>query len=167
MESIGRIVPKVRNELQLSFEYQSKVSLMSDDAEISGLIAEYLASHREKDIWIGHTCIGPHLDDFACIVESSVSRPTSAEYLSRGENKTILAYLKMLGIEYIEENSGSRIVLLLDDIASELDAEHFSSIVDDFGERPFFLSGHRIPERFFRETVKVIDLSIRKDAGTV
>lgn len=161
-DSIERIVPKVRSGLRLSFEYQTKVPLSSGESAIAESIATYLASHREKDIWVGHTCIGPHLDDFACIVESSISRPTSADYLSRGENKTILAYLKMLGIEYIEACSKSRIVLLLDDIASELDAEHFSAIVDGFGERPFFLSGHRIPERFFHESVTMIDLSARE-----
>lgn len=82
-------------------------------------------------------------------METSVSRPQSSEFLSRGENKTILLFLKIMGISYIEFHSGCRAVLLLDDIASELDADHFAYITKSFGNRTFFMSGHRLPEHLF------------------
>lgn len=146
---LADIAPKVRTGLELSFHYHSKVPISADDEAIADHIRTYLTSHRDKDIIIGHTCIGPHLDDFSFIVETSTSRPQSSEFLSRGENKTILLFLKILAIGYVEQHAGCRAVLLLDDIASELDADHFAHIAQSFGDRTFLMSGHRLPEHLF------------------
>lgn len=153
LEVIGECLPeiarKVRSGLELSLRYDTKVPIRESVESIGESMRAYLAAHREKDILIGHTCIGPHLDDFSFTVETSVGKPQSSEFLSRGENKTILLLLKIMGIGYVERNAGCRAVLLLDDIASELDANHFSHIVQSFGDRMFFMSGHRLPEHFF------------------
>lgn len=153
LQVIGEYLPeisqKVRLGLELSLRYDTKVPIFESVEIIGEFMRAYLISHREKDIFVGHTCVGPHLDDFSFVVETSVTKPLSSEFLSRGENKTILLFLKIMGIGYIERNAGCRAVLLLDDIASELDSNHFSHIVQSFGDRMFFMSGHRLPEHFF------------------
>ncbi len=146
---LPEIAPIVRDGLGLSLRYDTKVPIGGSDEDIAECIRAYLASHREKDVLIGHTCIGPHLDNFSFVVETSPSKPQSSEFLSRGENKTILLFLKIMGIGYVERHSGCRAVLLLDDIASELDASHFAHIARSFDGRTFFMSGHRLPERLF------------------
>lgn len=157
---LPEIAPKVRKGLQLSLRYATKVPIDETEEQIANTIKAYLHTHREKDILIGHTCIGPHLDDFSFVVETSHLRPQSSEYLSRGENKTILLFLKIMAIEYVEQHAGCRTVLLLDDIASELDANHFEYITHTFGDRTFFLSGHRLPEHFFaQEGIVTVQLS--------
>jgi recombinational DNA repair ATPase RecF len=73
--------------------------------------------------------------------------------------------LKLATTQYIETTAGTRTLLLLDDSASELDAHHVLHFVEHMGERPFFLTGHRIPESFFDSTVKTIDLSSISSQG--
>lgn len=61
-------------------------------------------------------------------------------------------------VAYLEEQSRAKTILLLDDIASELDAKHFGELISQIGNRPFFLTGHRIPEVFFEgRSVKTIN----------
>jgi DNA replication and repair protein RecF len=80
---LPEIAPKVRQGLELSFQYSTKVPIDQSEETIAQYMRAYLQSHREKDILIGHTCIGPHLDDFSFTIESSQARPQSSEYLSR------------------------------------------------------------------------------------
>lgn len=139
---IDRINASVGGRNELSLAVSSKI----DPMDIATSIREYVKSHREKDILVGHTCIGPHLDDFHFEVKSAEDVLTSDTYLSRGENKSILLALKILSIEYIEKLTGAKSVLLLDDMASELDSAHCVRFLQAFGDRPFILTGHMIPE---------------------
>lgn len=106
----------------LSFQYITKI----DFENIESSILQYLRENRERDIITGHTYIGPHLDDFQCIISNDIQ---SNSYLSRGENKTILIGLKFILIEFIEKSSKKETILLLDDLFSELDSEHIVSIL--------------------------------------
>lgn len=105
-------------------------------------ILEYLRANRERDIITGHTYIGPHLDDFQCLLKEEI--PSHA-YLSRGENKTILIGLKFILIEFIEQSSKKDTILLLDDLFSELDSEHIQSILNQAGNRQLFITTQNIP----------------------
>lgn len=87
---------------------------------------QYLQKNRERDIVTGYTYIGPHLDDFQCMISGEIP---SNSYLSRGENKTILIGLKFILIEFIEKSSKKETILLLDDLFSELDSEHIESLL--------------------------------------
>ncbi len=95
-ENLPQIAQKVRVGLELSLRYDTKVPISESIEVIGAHIRSYLVSHREKDILVGHTCIGPHLDDFSFVVETSVTKPLSSEFLSRGENKTLLLLLKLM-----------------------------------------------------------------------
>ena len=95
-EHLPEMAQKVRLGLELSLCYDTKVPIFESIDTIEASMKSYLASHREKDILVGHTCIGPHLDDFSFVVETSVTRPLSSEFLSRGENKTLLLLLKLM-----------------------------------------------------------------------
>jgi DNA replication and repair protein RecF len=53
-----------------------------------------------------------------------------AAFGSRGEQRMGVLWLKMAELSFIEEKSGERPTLLLDDIFSELDEKHRSVVVD-------------------------------------
>lgn len=114
----------LEEKYRLSFTYATKIRF--EDIETSML--RYLQENRERDIITGHTYIGPHLDDFQCTIAGGIP---SKEYLSRGENKSILIGLKFILIEFIEKMSKKETLLLLDDLFSELDSGHIRSILDE------------------------------------
>gem|GEM_PF-733802 len=91
-----------------------------DQEHFLNLIKEY----TERDLVVGRTTIGPHLDEIAFSVEiNDVWNPTKY-ILSRGENKILLlAFIRLLG-EYVREISGKNPLFLLDDVLSELDEDH-------------------------------------------
>jgi recombinational DNA repair ATPase RecF len=111
-----------------------------------------LADYTERDLVVGRTTVGPHLDEISFLV--NIIPPDKGEewqihselrkggnkwrgegglvhhwsptkyILSRGENKILLlAFIRLLG-KYVEENSWKKPFFLLDDVLSELDEDH-------------------------------------------
>lgn len=89
---------------------------------------------------LGHTYVGPHLDDFRVSVALPTGSVRSEEYLSRGENKSILFALKLLSADFLEASGGKPAVLLFDDLFSELDAHRYGLVLSRSASRPFFVT---------------------------
>jgi DNA replication and repair protein RecF len=79
--------------------------------------AERLVAHRDQDIRTGSTSVGPHRDDFTLELDDH----SLSEFGSRGECRSAVLTLKLAEIRFIENKSGTRPILLLDDVFSELD----------------------------------------------
>lgn len=83
-------------------------------------LRDALASGRSRDAALGYSAIGPHRADWALSFEYAPQR----EMLSRGQEKlAVLACLLAQG-ERFATRTGGWPILLFDDLASELDAEH-------------------------------------------
>ena len=65
----------------------------------------------------GFTAYGPHRDDLGVFVDDRLI----SEVASRGEARTIILVLKILELHILQEKTGQKPVLLLDDVFSELD----------------------------------------------
>ncbi|MBT4385197.1 hypothetical protein HOD30_05640, partial [Candidatus Peregrinibacteria bacterium] len=78
---------------------------------------EKLIAHQDSDIRMGNTTLGPHRDDFTIYIEN---RPLAVTG-SRGECRSAVLAMKIAEIRYMQEQTGSRPLLLLDDVFSELD----------------------------------------------
>jgi len=76
-----------------------------------------LATNLTHDLAAGFTTIGPHREDF----DISFRGNDITAVASRGEVRTVVLALKLAELEYSEEQSGRRPLLLLDDVFSELD----------------------------------------------
>ena len=79
-----------------------------------------LEQYKEEEVAAATTLVGPHRDDFSFKEES---RDLSS-FGSRGEQRMGILWLKMAELAFIEEKSGEKPTLPLDDIFSELDHEH-------------------------------------------
>lgn len=127
---------------ELSFDYITKISETSPEESI----LEYITKNFQRDVILGHTYIWPHLDDFTISVSDwkwgSVS---SQDFLSRWENKTILIWLKFIELEYFKSKKGSDIILLLDDIFSELDEKHTKLVLDLSKHYQTFITAQTLP----------------------
>lgn len=137
----------------------------------SGLTAERLMEFRPREIAAETSLIGPHRDDFA-FLSMNYELPTNnsrdlATYGSRGEQRRAVLVLKKAELEFVERKIGSRPVLLLDDIFSELDEENRAGVFDLIGESLPASGGgqtiitttglHHIPESL-RKNLQIVEL---------
>ena len=78
---------------------------------------EKFSPHRQRDIILGFTEIGPHRDDVGFFINGHQFVAAG----SRGEIRTLVLALKVLELEYLRQVGASQPILLLDDVFSELD----------------------------------------------
>ena len=105
---------KIKN---ISITYESKL----DASDFSGSLKQYLKENRERDIIIGKTARGPHVDDFNIIIDDTLSL---THFASRWETKSVMLWLKLLETVFIEKKQGKKPILIIDDLLSELDTIH-------------------------------------------
>lgn len=91
--------------------------ISEDASEIGEVIRERLSANVDREIGQGVTVVGPHRDD----VQFEVGGRDASLYGSRGQQRTVVAALKLAEVKLLESNTGEDPVLLLDDILSELD----------------------------------------------
>lgn len=85
-------------------------------------LADALLNTRRRDQMLGHTSVGPHRGDWSVGYEHLPSR----ESFSRGQEKlTVLACL-LAQAQLFHMEAGTWPIVLLDDLASELDAAHLA-----------------------------------------
>ena len=103
------------NKHKVELRYESKIGT---DNYTTHLL-QALERNLQKDIERGFTTSGPHRDDVGFYINDARLR----EYASRGEVRTTLLAFKMQEAKLIEENLGSKPMMLLDDVFGELDGK--------------------------------------------
>lgn len=76
-----------------------------------------LVMAEQKDLYTKSTSVGPHRDDLSFVSGNMDLR----KYGSRGQQRTGALSLKLTEIRIVEEKTGEKPILLLDDVLSELD----------------------------------------------
>lgn len=118
-------------------EYLSQVKTAfgeySLEYDASTISPTRLAQYSEAEVAVGYTLVGPHKDDFVIRSQTPDDRPQNGrdlmKYGSRGEQRLAVLFLKLGNLQYIEHKLGTRPILLLDDIFSELDEVHRVEVV--------------------------------------
>ena len=94
-------------------------------------LADALAGAAISDRQRGFTQVGPHRGDVIFLVEGLPAH----EVLSRGQMKVLMAATKLAQARVMQQATGVSPVLLVDDVAAELDAENaaglFKNMVSD------------------------------------
>ena len=109
---------------QIQFVYKTKV----DEGKSGESIRDYLEKNLERDIILGVTHIGPHVDDFDILLDGV----SLTSFASRGETKSLILGLKILETRYIEQHTSKKPVLFIDDFLSEIDDTHKKFVLDTF-----------------------------------
>jgi len=86
----------------------------------SVISAQRLDKYRGREIAAGQTLVGPHRDDLMFMAGNR----ELDKYGSRGEQRMVVLWLKLAELLFVEEKTGEKPVLLLDDIFSELDGDN-------------------------------------------
>jgi DNA replication and repair protein RecF len=85
-----------------------------------------LEEYKDEEVAAKATLVGPHRDDFF-VMKNNLD---ISKYGSRGEQRLAILWLKLAELAFIEEKTGERPILVLDDIFSELDVEHRELVLE-------------------------------------
>ena len=99
---------------EVALDYQGPAELVDPDAW-----PERLEQAAPRDLGRRATTVGPHRDDLTIRLAGHALR----DYGSTGQHRTTAIALKLLELETIEQRTGVRPALLLDDVFAELDSE--------------------------------------------
>ena len=73
------------------------------------------------------THIWPHIDDFDIIIDNI----SLTKFASRWETKSIIIWLKLLEVSFIEKLTWKKPILLIDDLLSEIDEIHKNLLLEN------------------------------------
>lgn len=139
------ISDKKTDKIQISY----KTSFKNID-----MVYEQIDSVSDWEIESQRTLLGTHLDDLNILLNGKVAAETG----SRGEIRSIIFCLKLLEIEYLEQQSKKQneILLLLDDIFSELDNIRRDKIISIIKDRQTIIT--TTDKEFLDKNLKHIEL---------
>lgn len=102
---------------QVSFGYISQLN----DADFR----EKIRSHRQRDLFLGHTSVGIHRDELEMLLDDYPIKKVG----SQGQNKTYFVSLKLAQFHFLLKTGKTTPIILLDDIFDRLDTKRVEEIV--------------------------------------
>ncbi len=102
-----------------------KIDLGDKEEEVSVAFREILERQYYKELRRKQTLVGPHRDDFQCLLNGIDVR----EFGSQGQQRSAVLAIKMAELEFMHEMTGDYPVLLLDDVLSELDSRRRQALL--------------------------------------
>ncbi|MGI6345437.1 MAG: DNA replication/repair protein RecF [Bacillota bacterium] len=114
-------------ELSLIYRPAGKTnhSLPKQEEAIRDLFWDMLRKEQADELARGQSLVGPHRDDFSCLINNIDVR----SFGSQGQQRTCVLALKLAEIEFMHKMSGHYPILLLDDVLSELDEQRRSALL--------------------------------------
>lgn len=135
-EFIRRLIPQFQEFYSCISGGKERVSLRYVSHCQRGPLLDIIRRDRFKDRVVGYSLHGVHRDDLEMLLGDY---PMKREG-SQGQNKTFVIALKLAQFSYLTETvTGTKPILLLDDVFDKLDAERVEQIVklvsgDSFGQ---------------------------------
>lgn len=128
IETIKDVVNKQYKALsnskaELDIRYKTKL----DQGNYIEEMLTYLKHNMSLDRQRGFTTAGPHRDDLEILLNDNDARTLA----SRGETRTIILSLKIAELELLEQQTGKKPILLLDDVFSELDGSRRRALAEN------------------------------------
>ena len=124
---------------EVKFVYKSRLAGLDASATVAELI-----NHQEAEIRSGQNLIGPHRDDFSLAKNNQPNIYNS----SRGELRRHVLTLQLLQAEYLSAGR-EQLVILLDDVFSELDELRRSQLIESLTGHQIFITSteeHHLPK---------------------
>lgn len=143
---------------ELTLEYRSSCPDMKLNHDI-------LKRIRHRESIVGHTLVGPHRDD---LLFSINARPLRS-FASEGEERAGVISMKLAEAEILYKETGKRPILLLDEVAAELDRDRIEVLLRLLKGQVFFAStrlpnfprSNRTKDRFFSVERGVFEISTK------
>lgn len=119
------------NDDEVEIKYSSYTEEVSESEYLRLLSLDF-----ERDRATGHTNFGVHKDDYNFVFNGALAEGSA----SRGEVRSMVLALKFIEAEMVQEVSGKRPVVLLDDVFSELDSARQKCLVKNFKDHQVILT---------------------------
>lgn len=120
------------NNETLSITYESKIP----GTHYANELLKKLKHDFELDKVRGYTGSGPHRDDLKITIDGHDVRDSA----SRGETRSIVLALKMAELNILEQKTGEKPLLLLDDVFSELDGKRRRTLSETLQKYQTFIT---------------------------
>lgn len=120
-QNYQNIANKLSSE-QLSLKYLPRLENCQNEKDFE----EQLILKHDLDLIRGQTSIGAHKDDFLFLIDGKEAR----HFASQGQQRTCALALKMVQVQYWQNKLEYAPVLLLDDVAAELDLNRQNSLFE-------------------------------------
>lgn len=116
-----------------------------------------LQANQQKDLLLQSTSVGPHREDWHIAVDGR----SLQSFASRGQMRTAVLALLFLEVSYLELQRNEKPVILLDDVFSELDDNHQTSLLASLKHHQVIITTTHIPSSLHGAN------AIRVENGTV
>ncbi|MBP9819483.1 DNA replication/repair protein RecF [Candidatus Woesebacteria bacterium] len=130
----GEVLQKFRQQFLQSYAAHQFALPFTVRYEPSVISAERQAQYLPREIAAGHSLIGPHKDDYMVFLPLGGELRSIAAFGSRGQQRLAVLWLKLGELRYAERQQ-LPVILLLDDILSELDTqsrEHALALIPQY-----------------------------------
>jgi len=119
--TVADVFGEIHGDLVARIGYRSHARIEAVDAElaIEGALRLGLEAERGNDLRRGFTGFGPQTDDLEMLLGNRPAR----DHASQGQMRSLVLAFKISELRLTEARNGETPVLLLDDVASELDLE--------------------------------------------
>jgi DNA replication and repair protein RecF len=109
----------IHSDLGIRIQYRSHptVDAAALEEQVLAALLAGLRSRRDLDQRRGFTGFGPHTDD----LQLELGGHPAGDHGSQGQLRSLVLALKLAELGHLEERQGEAPLLLLDDVASELD----------------------------------------------
>lgn len=105
-------------------------------------LRDRLREARPRDIELQSTGIGPHREDWELLGGGR----STVHWASRGQERVALLALVLLQVAYLELRRGEKPLIVLDDVCSELDADHQRALLGSLRGHQILLSSTHVPD---------------------
>ena len=117
-KNLTDIYKDIANIKDLKIIYETNVEFNDfNTQDIKRVLTEKYKKNQQREIAMGMTLYGPHRDDFTFKINDNDIKI----FGSQGQQKLAFIALKFAEIPIFEEKTGTKPIILLDDIFSELD----------------------------------------------
>lgn len=116
---VRRLYAAIHSDLGVELRYRGHPTVDGAGAEpeVREALLAGLRARRELDQRRGFTGFGPHTDD----LQLELGGHPAGDHGSQGQLRSLVLALKLAELQHLEERQGEAPLLLLDDVASELD----------------------------------------------
>ncbi len=111
-------------------------SSVKEETEIEEVLCRLFREHREDDIRMGFTSVGPHRDDLILTLNKNQMK----QFASQGQIRTAALSMKLSQMQILRDQSGEEPVLLLDDVMSELDRKRRACLIGEISSFQTFIT---------------------------
>ena len=125
IDKINELIGVYYNKIALTDNVYVKYKSQYKDKDVDNLLKIY-EKNRMRELNLGKTLIGVHLDDFDIYLDDNNIR----DFGSEGQQKNAIVSLKFSEVDILKEKKGLYPILILDDIFSELDSEKINNILN-------------------------------------